>query len=210
MKLLASPWVVMILAMLGYLAGYFGALMSHTFDIPEIELPDDEEETVSIEEMLESRASDYNWYFKTEEIDKFVEELQEREDSFDDREESLKNLEAHLEIEREELEELKAEIERRHKALSDQILVVKESEVRNLKNLATSYSNLSPEAAVAIFNQMEEKLVLKILALMKPDVIAAIFEELAKSGSDDPSRVRKAAEWSEELRLHYKENEERD
>jgi len=210
MKLLESPWVLMGLALVTHIAGYLSALLSHSFEIPEIKFPEKEEKKLSVEEILQARSEDYNWYFKTEEIDKFVEELNEREEELDDRAASLKNLEAHLEIEREELEELKEEIERRHKALSDEILIVRESEARNLKNLATSYSSISPEAAVAIFNQMDEKLVLKILALMKPDVIAAIFEELANSGVEDPRHVRKAAEWSEALRLHYKETDKKD
>ncbi len=209
MKILESQWVLMGLALVAHLIGYLGALVTHNFDIPEVKFPEPEsEEGLNIEEILESRSEDYNWYFKTEEIDKFVEELRERELSLDQREESLNNLEAHLQIEREELEELKDEIDRRHKTLSDEILIVRKNEIKNLKNLATSYSNISPTATVAIFDKMDQKLVLKIMALMKPDIIAAIFEELAKEGVNDPTKVRKAAEWSEELRLHYQEKDE--
>jgi flagellar motility protein MotE (MotC chaperone) len=114
----------------------------------------------------------------------------------------LQNLEAHLAVERQELDALKLEIERRHKALADQITIVRRNEVNNLRTLATSYSQISPEAAVAIFDAMDQTLVVKILSLMKPDIVAQILEELARKGVDDPAKIRKAARLSEELRLH--------
>lgn len=194
------------LALALHLAGYLGALMTHSFDIPKLKKPEVVKK-IGIEEILESRSEDYNWYFKTEEIDKFIEELQEREAALNDREDSLKNLEAHLSVEREELNDLKKEIDRRHKALSDEIMIVRKNEINNLRTLATSYSNISPAATVAIFEEMHEVLVVKILALMKPDVVALIFEELAKNGSKNPANVRKAAQLTEELRLHYKEKD---
>jgi len=197
----------MVLALVLHLAGYLGALMTQKWEIPAIKQPEVEQEKMGIEEILESRSDAYNWYFKTEEIDKFVEELKEREASLNDREDSLKNLEAHLAVEREELEQLKAEIERRHKALSDEIMIVRKNEINNLRTLANSYSAITPAAAVAIFEEMDDALVVKIVSLMKPDVVALILEELAKNGVNDPASIKKAAQLSEELRLHYKEKE---
>ena len=207
MKIFSSSWVLMGLALVMHLAGYMAALMTHHFDIPELPKPEVIHEP-GIEEILESRSKDYDWYFKTEEIDRYVEELQDREKALDEREESLKTLSDHLDIEREELNELKSEIERRHKALSEEIMVVRKNEITNLRNLATSYSNISPQAAVVIFEQMDQSLVVKILSLMKPDVVGLIFEEMAKNGDKDPAKARKAAQLSEELRLHYKEKDQ--
>jgi flagellar motility protein MotE (MotC chaperone) len=204
MKALGSPWVLMILALVMHVAGYMGALMTHSFDIPYVPKPK-VLKVVTIEEILESRSEQYNWYFKTEEIDKFVEELREREAALAEKEGLLKGLESHLDAERGELEKLKEEIDRRHKALSDQIMIVRRNEIMNLRSLATSYSSLSPEAAVVIFEAMDQALVVKIISLMKPDVVALIFEELARRGADDPSKIQKAARISEALRLHLKE-----
>jgi flagellar motility protein MotE (MotC chaperone) len=207
MALLSSPWVLMGIALVLHLATYVGTLMTHNFDVPQIKIEEEVEE-IGIEEILESRADAHNWYFKTEEIDKYVEELKERESALDTRQSELDNLEAHLEVEREELVALKREIERRHKALSDEIMIVRKNEINNLRTLANSYSNISPTATVAIFEEMDQALVVKIMALMKPDVVALIFEELAKNGANDPASIRKAADLSEELRLHYKEKDE--
>ena len=195
------------LALVLHLAGYLVPLMTYQFQIPELPKPELPHEP-GIEEILEGRSGDYDWYFRTDEMDKYVEELREREAALDKREEELNNLSNHLEGERQELDDLKKEIERRHKALSEEIMIVRKNEIANLRNLATSYSNISPQAAVVIFDQMDQNLVVKILALMKPDVVGLIFEEMAKNGERDPVKARKAAQLSEELRLHYKEKEQ--
>ena len=206
MKILSSPWILMGLALVLHLAGYMAALMTHQFTIPELPKPEIKHEP-GIDEILDSRSSDYDWYFKTEQMDEYITELQEREKALDEREQSLNSLSDHLDIEREELDELKKEIERRHRALSEEIMVIRKNEISNLRNLASSYSNISPEAAVVIFDQMDQSLVVKILSLMKPDVVGLIFEEMAKNGDKDPAKARKAAQLSEELRLHYKEKD---
>lgn len=204
MKLLRSSWVLMVLALFLHLAGYLGALMTHEWQIPRMKKPEVEVK-MGIDEILESRSDAHDWYFKTEEIDRYVAELKEREQLLEQREASLENLQAHLDVERDELEQLKAEIERRHKALSDQILIVRNNEIANLRTLANSYSNMTPTAAVAIFEEMDDALVVKIVSLMKSEEVALILEELAKNGAEDPASIRRAAKLSEELRLHYKE-----
>jgi flagellar motility protein MotE (MotC chaperone) len=206
MKILNSPWILMSLALVMHLAGYLGALITHPWEMPVPRSPEPVEEEMTIETLLESRSEAHNWYFKTAELDKYVEELKEREAQLGEREITLENLQAHLSVEREELLKLKAEIERRHKALSDEIIVVRRNEITNLRTLANSYSNITPAAAVAIFEQMDDTLVIKIVSLMKADVVAQILEELAKNGETNPAALRRAARLSEELRLHYKEN----
>jgi hypothetical protein len=205
MKLLTSPWILMILAMVLHLAGYIGALMTHPFTVPSFKKP--EVKVVGIEEILEGKTTDVDWYFKTEELDKFVEELNERRDLLDEREQSLASLQAHIAVEKEELEKLKAEIESRHKALSDQILIIRKNEINNLKSLATSYTNMDPKACIAVFNQMDNLLVIKLLAMMKADRVALLFDEMVKSGSTNPEMIKRVAQLSEQLRLHYKESD---
>jgi flagellar motility protein MotE (MotC chaperone) len=206
MKALQSPWILMSLALVLHLLGYVGALITHDWEMPVPKAPEVVEEPLTIENLLESRADAHNWFFKTAELDKFVEELREREVMIAEREIALENLQAHLTVEREELLKLKTEIERRHKALSDEIIVVRRNEMANLRTLANSYSNITPAAAVAIFEQMDDTLVIKIVSLMKADVVAKLLEELAKNGETNPAALRRAARLSEELRLHYKEN----
>ncbi len=206
MNFLSSSWFVMILALVLHLAGYFGALMTHQFEMPVFE--EEVEEVVTIEEILENKKQDVDWYFKTDELDKFIEELNSRKADLDRREAELLSLQNHINVEKQELDELKAEIQRRHETLSEQIIIVKQSELSNLKSLASSYTNLSPEATVRIFNEMDGQLVIKILALMKPERVAAVLEEMVKQGGNNQNMIRRAAALSEQLRLHYKEQEQ--
>ena len=60
---------------------------------------------------------------------------------------------------------------------------------------------LTPKAAVTIFREMDDTMVVKLLALMKPDVVGAIFEEISKQSASDPALAKRAAQLSERLRL---------
>ena len=81
------------------------------------------------------------------------------------------------------------------------MLVVAADELKNLRTLAQTYTNLSPRGAVAIVRELDDVTVVKILALMKPDVVGAIFEEMSKGGGPEAPLARRAAALSEKLRL---------
>jgi len=73
--------------------------------------------------------------------------------------------------------------------------------MKNLKSLSQTYSNLTPKAAVAIFTEMDDTTVVKILSLMKADVVGPIFEEMSKDKSEKNNQAQRAATLSERLRL---------
>jgi hypothetical protein len=55
---------------------------------------------------------------------------------------------------------------------------------------------------VAIFKEMDDTTAVKILSLMKADVVGAIFEQMSVTlGSDGAPLARRAALLSEKLRL---------
>jgi len=70
-------------------------------------------------------------------------------------------------------------------------------ELKNLKVLVQTYSAMSPKSAVAIMLQMDETSAVKILALMKVDVVAGIFEEMGKQAAGDPLMAKRAAKLAE-------------
>ena len=71
------------------------------------------------------------------------------------------------------------------------------NELKNLKMLVQTYSTMSPKSTVAIMLQMDESSAVKILALMKVDVVAGIFEELGKQAASDPLMAKRAAKLAE-------------
>jgi len=99
-----------------------------------------------------------------------------------------------LEIMRKQVEEYIAEAKRlQNKASSDDAA----AELKNLKTLVQTYSTMSPKACVAILREMEDATAVRILSLMKVDVVASLFEEMAKQGASDPQMAKRAAKLSE-------------
>ena len=81
------------------------------------------------------------------------------------------------------------------------MIEIQADESKNLRSLSQTYANLSPKAAVAIIREMDDVTVVKILYLMKPDIVAPIFEEMSKTSDKDGLLSRRAAVISEKLRL---------
>jgi flagellar motility protein MotE (MotC chaperone) len=87
------------------------------------------------------------------------------------------------------------------KEIADRVIEINTDELKNLRTLAQTYANLTPKGAVAIIREMDDVTVVKILSLMKSDVVAPIFEEMSKTAAIDAPLARRAATLSEKLRL---------
>jgi flagellar motility protein MotE (MotC chaperone) len=116
------------------------------------------------------------------------------------RQSELDKLAAHIESERQELEKTRSDIGAMRDEISAEIPQFQESERKNMKTLAQTYSDVTPAAAVAIFREMDENTCAKLLSLMKPDKVAAIFEEMSQEDKDD-TMTKRAARISDKLRL---------
>ena len=85
--------------------------------------------------------------------------------------------------------------------MDERVVAIGADEAKNLHSLAQTYSTLTPHAAVAIIKEMDDTTVVKILSLMKPDVVGPIFEDMAKPNGGDDTLARRAAALSEKIRL---------
>ena len=108
---------------------------------------------------------------------------------------------ARLDAEEKELAKVRLEIEALRKQIADRVIEISADEVKNLRALSQTYTNLTPRAAVAIINEMDDNTAVKILSLMKAEVVGPIFEEMSKTAGTDGSMARRAALLSEKLRL---------
>lgn len=140
------------------------------------------------------------WTFKDAEIEKFVKELRDQHRKLDARELDLEKMSAQLDSEREELVKVKNDIQTARDQLSAAISEIQESEAKNLKSLAATYSTMAAPAAVNILAEMDEGMVVKILSLMKTDKVAAIFQEMGRARPNNDMSKR-AAHLSDRLRL---------
>jgi len=128
-------------------------------------------------------------------------ELKEERARVSQQADQLAQREGRLAAERQELEKVRAQIESLRLEVSTKVIEIQGNELKNLRTLAQTYTSLTPRAAVAIFREMDDGTVVKILALMKSESVAPILEEMARASTADPSFSRRAAALSEKLRL---------
>jgi flagellar motility protein MotE (MotC chaperone) len=142
------------------------------------------------------------WDFWTIEIENLSNELKEERARMRKQAELFEQREARVAAERKELAVMRDEIEGLRREIAEKVISIREDEAKNLRALSQTYANLTPRAAVAIIREMDDITAVKILFLMKPDVVGPIFEEMSKtSGTDGSPLSRRAAILSEKLRL---------
>jgi len=137
-----------------------------------------------------------------------VSELKLAKDQLAVREAALLEQQKRMEFGRLELERTRADIDLMRKQVEVYLAEAKGlsvkaraevtvNELKNLKMLSQTYSTMSPKSTVAIMLQMDESSAVKILALMKVDVVAGIFEEMGKQAAGDPLMAKRAAKLAE-------------
>lgn len=191
-KLLRSNWII---AVLGIVLGVGTQMVVLLWRATEIEI--EPEEVVEPYAAIDRIA----WSFLTPEIEGFTAELQTRLEGVAAREEELDDYALRLKAERAEIEKLKRDLEVMRSDLTNIFTNVNVSEQKNLKTLAATYTNLTPSAALAIFQEMDDDMVVKILAFMKPDPVGQILQEMAQTKDGGGTLAGRAANLSNKLRL---------
>lgn len=193
MKFLGSGIGLAIFATLVHVGTLLGLLLPglKTLTEPEIKLPD--------KTALPPRL----WSFKTDAVDLLITELQAERAKLVTDQKNIVTLQSQTASERAELEKVRAEIKAMREEIDQRIVEVEERELKNLKTLAQTYSAMNPPQVIAIFREMDENMVVKILSLMKTATVGPILGEMAKApdrpGSE--SMARRAARISDKLRL---------
>ena len=141
------------------------------------------------------------WSFKDAEVENMITELRAERKKLDSQEVDLEKTSAQVTSEREELVKVRNEIQAERDQLSAAIVEMQESEAKNLKSLSATYSTMSPSSVVNIFAELDDMMVTKILALMKPDKVGGVFQEMARPRTPDDGMAKRAARLSDKLRL---------
>jgi flagellar motility protein MotE (MotC chaperone) len=142
------------------------------------------------------------WDFWTIEVENLSSELKEDRERLKKESDQLDQREARIAAEERELAKARSDIEQLQKQISDRVVEISADEMVNLRKLSQTYANLTPRAVVAIIREMDDNTAVKILSLMKPDVVGPIFEEMSKNaGTDGAPLSRRAAILSDKLRL---------
>ncbi|HEU5081183.1 MAG TPA: hypothetical protein VFT72_18365 [Opitutaceae bacterium] len=151
---------------------------------------------------VHANRPDAPWDFWTLEIDDLSNELKDSKAALKKREEELAARESRFDAEKAELAKQRQELEALRTEIGTQMIEIQADELKNLKSLASIYSNLTPKATLAIFKEMDDRQVVKLLSLMKTDVVSPLFEEMGKQAAADPVFAKRAAVLSEKLRLY--------
>ncbi len=141
------------------------------------------------------------WDFWTIEVENLSTDLKEERARLRQQAEQQDQRAARLAAEQRELDKIRAGIDGLRQQIADKVIEITADEAKNIRTLAQTYTNLSPRAAVAIFREMDDLTAVKILSLMKPDVVGPIFEEMSRTAGTDGPLSRRAAVLSEKLRL---------
>jgi len=150
---------------------------------------------------VEVEGKSQGWDFWTIEIDGLSSELKEERARLRAQAETLNQRAARLASEQQELAKVRRDIENMRAEINRKVIEITADEMKNLRSLAQTYSNLTPRGAVAILREMDDTTAVKILSLMKSDTVGPIFEEMAKTTGPDGPLARRAATLSEKLRL---------
>ena len=150
---------------------------------------------------VEAKKPEAPWGFWTIEIENLASELKDQKAVVKKYEESLRLREERLNAERQEIAKQRDQLEAMRADIANRITAIQADEVKNLKALVATYSNLTPKATLTIFKEMDDTMVVKLLSLMKTDVVTPLFEEMSKQAATDPFVARRVATLTEKLRL---------
>lgn len=139
-----------------------------------------------------------SWAYHNPDVEYLIIELKNQKKTLAEKEQGLKELEARLASERAELTSVTQQVARLRDDIDRDIVRIKEDESANIKRLAKMYSGMEAAGAAKIFREMDDRLVVKVMSLMKDDQTAPILEALAKA---DTAGAKRAAELSDRLRL---------
>jgi len=143
----------------------------------------------------------HGWDFWTIEMENLESELKETKAQLQKQGDDVARRAELLKLEEQEIDRSRANVETLRREIDTQVIAIRADEMKNLRALALTYANLSPKGAVAILRELDDTTAVKILFLMKADVVGPIFEEMTRTPSPDGTLATRAARLSERLRL---------
>lgn len=141
------------------------------------------------------------WSFRNKEVEKLIDSLKQKNELLTQKESEFKKLENYVKAEIKELEKTKIEIENIRKNLSDAILEIEASELKNMKEVATTYENLPPQTIINIFKKFDDVFVLKILLNMNNELVANIFQAMVDDTENEEFSIKRVSKLTKMMRL---------
>ncbi len=143
-----------------------------------------------------SAEDDPSWKFRNPEFNEWVSQIQNEKERLDLRQQELDEWQIRLNTELQEISTVTQMVFQLQSDFDKNVVRFKAQETDNVKHQAKLISAMSPEGAVALFSQMSDNDVVRILFVMKADEASAILDALSKMG---PEQAKRAASLTERL-----------
>ncbi len=141
------------------------------------------------------------WDKQLHDFTTLLEALHQAKGYQEERKTQLDKLADQLKNEREALQLFKQSIEILQAKFEEHIVSIKASEVKNLKILADTYTNMAPDSVAKIFAESEETTVVKIMHFISPETLGPIFQAIVKETFKNKENSPKLNRLLERFRL---------
>jgi flagellar motility protein MotE (MotC chaperone) len=137
-----------------------------------------------------------SWKFKNPELDQWVAQMKAEKEALAAREQRLLEWQARLDAERQEITTVTQTVARLQADFDRNVVRFGAQEAENVKRQAKLVAAMSPEGAAAMFKEMPDDDVVRILFTMKTDEASLILDTISKLGK---AEARRAATLTERL-----------
>ncbi len=145
-----------------------------------------------------SAANDPSWKFRNPEMDQWLAQIKSEREKLDLRQQQLDELQTRLNTEMQELSVATQTVSQLQDTFNQNVIRFSADEAQNIKHQTKLMSEMTPEGAIALFNEMPDDDAVRILFSMKNDVASLILDTWSKQGN---AQAKRAADLTEKLRL---------
>jgi flagellar motility protein MotE (MotC chaperone) len=146
-------------------------------------------ETVPMVPSNRSATDDPSWKFKNPELDQWITQTKDETERLVLREQQLKEWQSRLDAERQEIATVTQTVARLQADFDKNVIRFRTQEMDNVKHQVKLIAAMTPAGAAAMFNEMGDDDVVRILFIMKADVASAILDTMSKLGKEDARRA---------------------
>lgn len=132
---------------------------------------------------------DPSWKFHNPDIDQWVAQIKSERDALAVREQQLKDWEARLSAESREIAAVTQAVTHTQQEFDKRVVLFTDQEKDNVKKQLKVITDMTPDGAVAMMNEMPDDEVVRLLFSLKPDISAAILDSMSKQSPDSAKRA---------------------
>jgi flagellar motility protein MotE (MotC chaperone) len=176
-RILQSSWLTALVGCLLYLGTTFALIRPEKFAAAHL-VPSDA-----------SAPDDASWKFKNPEFDQWIAQMKDEKESLALREQQLNEWQSRLDAERQEISTVTQTVSQLQADFDRNVIRFRVQETDNVRHQAKLIAAMSPAGAAAMFNEMADDDVVRILFTMKTDDASLILDTMSKLGKPEARRA---------------------